>query len=102
MIRIPPRSTLFPSTTLFRSAVEPRRVGGPGDHLGPAQQVEHEGLVRRAAADDDRRVAQGAAQAGERPVAGPGDRTGEDTAEIPSRQNSVSCFLLLKKKTMIV
>src|SRR3712207_7545439 len=27
MIRRPPRSTLFPYTTLFRSAVYPRRIG---------------------------------------------------------------------------
>src|SRR3712207_7645919 len=28
MIRRPPRSTLFPDTTLFRSAAEARQVGG--------------------------------------------------------------------------
>src|SRR3712207_6984994 len=31
MIRRPPRSTLFPYTTLFRSRVEVRRVGGEDD-----------------------------------------------------------------------
>src|SRR2546427_6911428 len=42
MIRRPPRSTLFPYTTLFRSDLEPARharaarVGAPGcAHLGP-------------------------------------------------------------------
>src|SRR3712207_7591221 len=32
MIRRPPRSTLFPYTTLFRSAGEHRRAGGTGRH----------------------------------------------------------------------
>src|SRR2546430_8782395 len=30
MIRRPPRSTLFPYTTLFRSVLVPRARGGPG------------------------------------------------------------------------
>src|SRR5438132_1881654 len=33
MIRRPPRSTLFPYTTLFRSHVA-RQIGPPGQHLG--------------------------------------------------------------------
>src|SRR5438034_4908494 len=36
MIRRPPRSTLFPYTTLFRSARPPRR---PGRHVGSGSQV---------------------------------------------------------------
>src|SRR5256885_6835214 len=41
MIRRPPRSTLFPYTTLFRSAQE--RGGSLGIHglLGPADDVQH-------------------------------------------------------------
>src|SRR3712207_8837029 len=53
MIRRPPRSTLFPYTTLFRShAVPPARQrrgtrpGGPGSYSGadevPFEAVEHE------------------------------------------------------------
>src|SRR3712207_7163174 len=34
MIRRPPRSTLFPYTTLFRSAVRVRRPHGPRRHRG--------------------------------------------------------------------
>src|SRR5947199_8132260 len=51
MIRRPPRSTLFPYTTLFRSAVRkahPRRLPGGaelGDH--PAQAGALPGSVRR-------------------------------------------------------
>src|SRR2546426_6502412 len=38
MIRRPPRSTLFPYTTLFRSRVPrpPRGTGSPGRRAGPA------------------------------------------------------------------
>src|SRR6478736_7152640 len=34
MIRRPPRSTLFPYTTLFRSTDAPERTGRAGAHLG--------------------------------------------------------------------
>src|SRR5438445_3194278 len=37
MIRRPPRSTLFPYTTLFRSVTEMREL----DHEGKAQRDEH-------------------------------------------------------------
>src|SRR2546430_6835048 len=53
MIRRPPRSTLFPYTTLFRSL----RVGGGGrDDLAavtPAQQTERAQQLTRAGAGDD-------------------------------------------------
>src|SRR3712207_7205082 len=39
MIRRPPRPTLFPYTTLFRSVV--RRVAGEEDREGPADPVLH-------------------------------------------------------------
>src|SRR5256885_12524803 len=51
MIRRPPRSTLFPYTTLFRSLGDEQRLpavghalGGDGDltHVLPAGQVEHD------------------------------------------------------------
>src|SRR6266704_6266368 len=38
MIRRPPRSTLFPYTTLFRSPALPRRQG-PGSHRDSARTV---------------------------------------------------------------
>src|SRR3712207_9164814 len=41
MIRRPPRSTLFPYTTLFRSGC------GPGGHPGPGQQGPGPGHHRR-------------------------------------------------------
>src|SRR3712207_7415446 len=84
MIRRPPRSTLFPYTTLFRSHV---RVARPGEEAGerfrplpPAQPLLH-------------RV-QGADVAGGRQR----DRRSEEhTSELQSRQYLV-CRLLLEKK----
>src|SRR3712207_8861787 len=46
MIRRPPRSTLFPYTTLFRSRLLEHRVGEAALHL------DHDGLVLLVADDD--------------------------------------------------
>src|SRR5258708_8932581 len=63
MIRRPPRSTLFPYTTLFRSLAR-RRTGGHGgdDRLGSTQAKAHQpadgrdpALVSAALWGDDRR-----------------------------------------------
>src|SRR2546430_10902064 len=74
MIRRPPRSTLFPYTTLFRS-VSVDRPTGRGEHhashaarLGALQQVEQ-----------------------------PQHRSEEHTSELQSQSNLV-CRLLLEKK----
>src|SRR2546428_9752058 len=53
MIRRPPRSTLFPYTTLFRSALtEPDRLGpaAPAPAPSPARVVESRSAWRRPAA----------------------------------------------------
>src|SRR3712207_8462961 len=78
MIRRPPRSTLCPYTTLFRS---PRRGGGrgaviPDDVHGRASVLRS---VTRQAAE--------------------GPRSEEHTSELQSRQYLV-CRLLLEKKTI--
>src|SRR2546430_17667050 len=39
MIRRPPRSTLFPYTTLFRSLTEPSRFDGSLEHLASAARA---------------------------------------------------------------
>src|SRR3712207_8777943 len=87
MIRRPPRSTLFPYTTLFRSAVGDRAHAGGGRALrggSAARADEHvDGHRRRAA------------RAGRRGPA-PG-RSEEHTSELQSRQYLV-CRLLLEKK----
>src|SRR3989442_10808941 len=45
MIRRPPRSTLFPYTTLFRSPVAPVAPVGPVDPVGPVSPVAPVGPV---------------------------------------------------------
>src|SRR3712207_6910970 len=98
MIRRPPRSTLFPYTTLFRSHGEEAR-------LAPAGVLEVVGKVR---VEGDRVaalqvvVAAGADQA----HAAGGDhgglpRSGEHTSELQSRQYLVCRLLLEKKKNEI-
>src|SRR3712207_7674867 len=87
MIRRPPRSTLFPYTTLFRS---PGRAAGVGFRRRAA------GGARRAAggdAGDPRPPVLG--EAGEPPRHPP--RSEEHTSELQSRQYLV-CRLLLEKK----
>src|SRR3712207_7827187 len=83
MIRRPPRSTLFPYTTLFRSSSPEERFFGFGTqftyfdmkgHLGPIL-IGEQGIGR-----------------GEQPV-----RSEEHTSELQSRQYLV-CRLLLEKK----
>src|SRR2546430_9794175 len=75
MIRRPPRSTLFPYTTLFRSVV--LADAGPEDH----RQCE-------------RSPAAGAVH---HPRSGEVDRSEEHTSELQSQSNLV-CRLLLEKK----
>src|SRR2546430_5558030 len=69
MIRRPPRSTLFPYTTLFRSGTRDLRL-----QVGFARAVEH---VAAAAA---------------------GGRSEEHTSELQSQSNLVCRLLLGKKK----
>src|SRR3712207_7634111 len=84
MIRRPPRSTLFPYTTLFRSRRYDHRPGALG-----GEHLQQQG-VRRPAVDDGR----AAHAALDRPQAG---RSEEHTSELQSRQYLV-CRLLLEKK----
>src|SRR5258707_3609209 len=92
MIRRPPRSTLFPYTTLFRSARSDfARQRRPLD--GPTTRGRHRGTARhRLQCRFQRRI--GAAQR-RRPYAEP--RSEEHTSELQSRQYLV-CRLLLEKK----
>src|SRR3712207_8792277 len=95
MIRRPPRSTLFPYTTLFRSGVD-RRVGlddGEGDRRALAVL-----LVLRLVAElpeVERRRAVGLAAVRVLLRRG-GGRSEEHTSELQSRQYLV-CRLLLEK-----
>src|SRR2546422_2708002 len=75
MIRRPPRSTLFPYTTLFRSDRGRRNRGALGGHRPTG--------VRRPAAERPRRST----------------RSEEHTSELQSRLHLVCRLLLEKKKT---
>src|SRR2546422_2211740 len=85
MIRRPPRSTLFPYTTLFRSHI-PR----PVRRLDPG--VARDLRERAVAAVLEQRVALPL-----RPVVDHADRSEEHTSELQSRLHLV-CRLLLEKK----
>src|SRR3712207_8707085 len=93
MIRRPPRSTLFPYTTLFRSSVP---LGQRGQLLHVGREVVALGDVVAARPPADRSVDGLAQDVG---LAGvPGEvRSEEHTSELQSRQYLV-CRLLLEKK----
>src|SRR3712207_6913290 len=90
MIRRPPRSTLFPYTTLFRSRLGVVRVHVNDRDVEPLREVA--------------RVARGAAldRIGREPdlVVRDHVRSEEHTSELQSRQYLV-CRLLLEKKNII-
>src|SRR3712207_7015874 len=97
MIRRPPRSTLFPYTTLFRSDDDGRfrrRQGGCPDRLGKLHRQGRRGGVDAGAtvgldlplAVVDRHVR--------------ATRSGENTSELQSRQYIV-CRLLLEKNKIL-
>src|SRR3712207_7250984 len=93
MIRRPPRSTLFPYTTLFRSAREGLDVDLAGGLLEHAALAGARGLVDVEEVDHDLRLDGDVhAHAHEVDV-----RSEEHTSELQSRQYLV-CRLLLEKK----
>src|SRR3712207_7062867 len=90
MIRRPPRSTLFPYTTLFRSLVHERQLAQDVARvalvLGIDVQGDHFATAKSATAQILRRLDH------QQP------RSEEHTSELQSRQYLV-CRLLLEKKT---
>src|SRR5258707_12044198 len=88
MIRRPPRSTLFPYTTLFRSGGSAAAAGSAAAHRAAAERGAGPGFAI-------------ACECGVRAVEpGSGDappRSEEHTSELQSRQYLV-CRLLLEKK----
>src|SRR3712207_7055212 len=90
MIRRPPRSTLFPYTTLFRSEIE--RVLGDQDHVGaacdPGLDRDPPGAASHHLEEHQSVVALG--------------RSEEHTSELQSRQYLVCRLLLEKKKNYIL
>src|SRR2546422_5582398 len=98
MIRRPPRSTLFPYTTLFRSIVgvkarfdarrDDDRVDAEGGHLQPlADLAKVRPLAEIVEGPDFRKVRKG--------------RSEEHTSELQSRLHLVCRLLLEKKKKTI-
>src|SRR3712207_8997602 len=96
MIRRPPRSTLFPYTTLFRSGGGRRRSVAGRRRAAYRRLVAHPALcatayraLRRGASARDRRLYQRG-------------RSEEHTSELQSRQYLVCRLLLEKKKKLYV
>src|SRR5690349_22176981 len=91
MIRRPPRSTLFPYTTLFRSPVPVdgalRCARGDRRRDGSPTRPAHRDAPPRTASRGHRRS----------PHRGPSARSEEHTSELQSRRDLV-CRLLLEKK----
>src|SRR3712207_7794972 len=95
MIRRPPRSTLFPYTTLFRSDREHPARGPDGGRGGPGlQEVRRRG---RAGAAGGRGAGRPAGARRRAPARAELARSEEHTSELQSRQYLV-CRLLLEKK----
>src|SRR2546430_13125494 len=86
MIRRPPRSTLFPYTTLFRSVAE-------GSTLGARQVVFS--ITRPI--EEAVSVVPGVTRVRSHTIRGATERSEEHTSELQSQSNLV-CRLLLEKK----
>src|SRR3712207_8133507 len=97
MIRRPPRSTLFPYTTLFRSTFEP-----PVEELHgkPIERVERLGKRIVLAFPDELYLVVHLMVAGR--FRWDAKRSEEHTSELQSRQYLVCRLLLEKKKTYIL
>src|SRR5258708_20346951 len=87
MIRRPPRSTLFPYTTLFRSLLRDRRERRARAHPRPHARLQR---ARRERLD-------GARPRARAPPRSTGARSEEHTSELQSPDHLV-CRLLLEKK----
>src|SRR3712207_7189812 len=88
MIRRPPRSTLFPYTTLFRSRAGAARRREPQRAVGTGLAAHHPA----------RALGRGRRRRGRHPPAR--QRSEEHTSELQSRQYLV-CRLLLEKKSTL-
>src|SRR5688572_31062966 len=98
MIRRPPRSTLFPYTTLFRSDVA--RVGLAARRAAQQQRdlAIRLGLLGQVVVDDERVLAVLHPVLAHRATG----RSEEHTSELQSQSNLVCRLLLEKKKKIII
>src|SRR5256885_13089761 len=98
MIRRPPRSTLFPYTTLFRSRL-PRAGGEPAEIAAlPRGHLHTQRGGRNLAAPRRNEIECSGAVA----VPAPAQRSEEHTSELQSPCNIVCRLLLEKKKTITI
>src|SRR5260370_23480740 len=95
MIRRPPRSTLFPYTTLFRSSWFARRAGPEADGIRVQDMRDLDGLTQEIEA----RFAYVPGCAQKRWLM---LRSEEHTSELQSHLNLVCRLLLEKKKQMLI
>src|SRR5688500_19290818 len=93
MLRLPPPSTLFPYTTLFRSH---RGIGGRGTETDPGQGGQGQRGYPRRRGDGDTAVLRVRGDIAMADLAQP-LRSEEHTSELQSPCNLV-CRLLLEKK----
>src|SRR3712207_7691611 len=97
MIRRPPRSTLFPYTTLFRS----QQMLKAGKAVIEDKRREEEERISQAIGALGLDWSQGATPKNVQLAAALRPRSEEHTSELQSRQYLV-CRLLLEKKTIIL
>src|SRR3712207_7389907 len=93
MIRRPPRSTLFPYTTLFRSALA---IGLVAAGLSATDTAAQQAVTVNLSAQNNSGVTGTATLT---PMGGQTQRSEEHTSELQSRQYLV-CRLLLEKKNI--
>src|SRR2546430_4716641 len=86
MIRRPPRSTLFPYTTLFRSRRARSTAAQPAHRMPRAQRAGSDPRAHRRIADHFRHA----------------ERSEEHTSELQSQSNLVCRLLLEKKKNKFI
>src|SRR2546427_5698751 len=94
MIRQPPKSPLFPSTTLFRSRDGAAVLTTEAQSLDQAKDQQQDARQRA-----DLRVARHEADQGRRQAHAA--RSEEHTSELQSQSNLVCRLLLEKKKTIV-
>src|SRR5687768_18265909 len=101
MIRRPPRSTLFPYTTLFRSRQRALRIERPIEGHGPVVVDGDPGTATRRVGDEGDHAVRGDERLGEPPVvlAVP-DRPDRKSTRLNSSHGYISyaVFCLKKKK----
>src|SRR3712207_8068707 len=99
MIRRPPRSTLFPYTTLFRSAADPQVLG----RLLPRQRAEELGVALHRAARPGAVVLDQVLQSGHRLLGERGTLRDRKSTRLNSSHANISyaVFCLKKKRIRI-